>query len=151
MRVIAALLGLPFVLAGSGCLVVGATAAAVGAVAATTIKTASKVTVATVETTGRVASAAMTSSGEVTALSMESAAKLAKTGMVVVVDASSGATTELPWQQGMKLYAAAQSGNPAGHFSTAKIFRDGTMLAAALKGRAAEQPLSAGDVVELHR
>ena len=151
MRIAAALLCLFFVLAGSGCLVIGATVAAVGAVTVATIKTASKVTVATVETTGRVASAAMTSSGEMSALSMESAAKLARTGMVVVVDASNGATAELPWQKGMKLYSAAQAGNLRGSFSAAKIFRDGKMLAAALKGPAAEQPLRAGDVVELRR
>ena len=150
MRIAAALLCLFFILAGSGCLVVGAAVAAVGAVTVATIKTASKVTVATVETTGKVAAAAMTSSGEVTALSMESAARLARTGMVVV-DASNGATAELPWQQGMKLYAAAQAGSLRGSFSTAKIFRDGKMLATALKGPAAEQPLRAGDVVELHR
>jgi len=137
VRLAAALLGLSFVLTGSGCLVVGATVAAVGAVAVTTIKTASKVTVATVATTGRVAAAAMTSSGEMTALTMESAAKLARTGMVVVVDASNGATAELPWQRGMKLYAAARSGNLGGSFSTAKIFREGK--------------LRGGDVVELHR
>jgi hypothetical protein len=151
VRLAAALLCVFFVTAGSGCLVVGATVAAVGAVAVTTVKTASKVTVATVETTGRVASAAITSSGETTALSMETAARLAKTGMVVVVDAGDGATRELPWQPGMKLYAAAGAGNWAGGFRTAKIFREGRTLAATLQGPAAGPALQAGDVVELHR
>lgn len=151
MRWAAALLGLFFALAGSGCLVVGATVATVGAVAATTVKTAGKVTLATVETTGRVASSAVSSSGEVTALTMESAAQLARAGKVVVVDAGSGATKELPWSQGLKLFAATKAANPAAVFSSAKIFRDGQTLAAALKGPAAEQPLHAGDVVELHR
>ncbi len=152
MRLAAAFFALIFVLAGSGCIVVGATVAAVGAITATTIKTASKVTVATVQTTGRVASAAMTSSGEVTALSMESAAKLARNGMVVAVDASTGATAALPWQQGMQLYAATQADNLSGGFKAAKIFRAGRTIAADLKkAEAGRLALQAGDVVELRR
>ena len=152
MRIGTAILGLYFILAGGGCLVVGATVAAVGAVAATTIKAAGKVTVATVQTTGRVASAAVNSSGEVTALSMETATRLAKTGMVVVVDGTSGATAELPWQQGMKLYSAAQAGNFSGSFKAAKIFRAGRTIAADLnKAETAGLTLQSGDVVELHR
>jgi hypothetical protein len=149
VRIAAALFGLLFVLTGGGCLVVGATVAAAGAVVATTVKTAGKVTVATVETTGRVASATLTSSGEATALTMESAAKLARAGMVVVVDAGNGAATELPWRQGMRLDAVAQPGNPGGSFSMAKIFREGKTLKVALKGRAAGQPLHARHVVQL--
>lgn len=152
MRLFTAALGIFFLLAGSGCLVVGATVAAVGAVAATTVKTAGKVTVATVQTTGRLASAAVTTSGDMTALSMESAAALARTGMVVVVDSASGATTELPWQQGMKLYAATQAGNIDAGFKAAKIFRAGRTIAADLhKAETASLSLQSGDVVELHR
>jgi len=151
VRWVAALLCLSLVLGGGGCLVVGATVAAVGAVTVTTVRTASKVTVATVETTGRVASAAMTSSGEVTALSMESAARLARTGMVVVVDATNGATVELPWQQGMQLYSATAAGS-GGAFRAAKIFRAGRMIAADLKKPEARSlALHSGDVVELRR
>lgn len=134
----------------SGCIVAGATIAAVGAVTAVSVKTASKVTVATVGTTGRLAAAAITSSGEVTALSLESAAKLARAGMVVAVDAGNGAVVELPWQEGMQLYQAAQSGQLSGSFNAAKIFRDGRMLSADLKkADTARQALRAGDVIEL--
>lgn len=151
MRWAAALLGLGLVCGGSGCLVVGATVAAVGAVTATSIKAAGKVTVATVSTTGRVAAAAVTSSGDVTALTMESAARLARAGMVVVVDASNGATLAMPWQQGMQLYAATAAGT-GGAFRAAKIFRAGRLIAADLKQPAGGQvALLAGDVVELHR
>ena len=125
MRFAAVLLAFYFVLAGSGCLVVGAAVAAVSAVAVTTVKTAGKVTAATVETTGRVASAAVSSSGEVTALTLESAAKLARTGMVVVVDGSSGATTALPWSQGMSLATATQATKAGAVAKAVKIFRDG--------------------------
>lgn len=149
MRVAGALLALCVILACSGCIVIGATVATVAAV---TVKTAGKVIVATVKTTGKIATAAVTSSGGATAMSMESAAKLAKTGMVVVVDASSGATTELPWQQGMQLYSAAQTGKFSGCFNAARIFRDGKLLSANLKqAHAGEQALRPGDVVELRR
>lgn len=152
MRIATAVLGVWFLLAGSGCLLVGATVAAVGAVAVTTVKTAGKVTAATVQTTGRMASAAATSSDEVTALSMETAARLARTGTVVVVDAANGATTELPWQQGMQLYAAVPAGSPDGGFKAAKIFRSGRMITADLKKTGtANLMLESGDVVELHR
>jgi len=152
VRSFTAALGIFFLLAGSGCLVAGATAAVVGAVATTTVKTAGKVTVAAVQTTGRVASAAVTSSGEMTALSLETAAALAKTGMVVVVDSANGATAELPWQQGMKLLAVTQAGDFAAGFKAAKIFRAGRTIAADLhKTGAASLALQSGDVVELHR
>jgi hypothetical protein len=152
VRWAAAALALAAVLFCSGCLVVGATVAAVSAVTVTTVKTAGKVTVATVGATGRVAAAAVSSSGEVTALTVETAARLARAGAVVVVDAGTGAVTQLPWQQGMKLYAATQAGPDGVSFNTAKIFREGRAVAADLRQvRAAEQALHAGDVVELRR
>ena len=152
MRVAGALLALGAVLVCSGCIVIGATVAAVAAVTTVTVKTAAKVTVATVETTGNIATAAVTSSGSVSTMSMDSAAKLARTGMVVVVDASSGTTAQLPWQQGMQLYSAAQAGKFSGSFNAAKIFREGKVLSANLKqAAAAEQALRSGDVVELRR
>lgn len=145
-----ALLSLAVLLQCSGCLAVAVVSTA-SAVAIAAVKTTGKVAVATVSTTGRVASAALTSSGEVTALTLESAARLAKTGMVVMVDGGTGALVELPWQDGMKLYQA-QTGNFSGSFSAAKIFRKGRMLAADLKkvrAGAADPLLSSGDVVEL--
>ena len=152
MRSAAAALALVAVLFCSGCLVVGATVATVSAVAVTTVKTAGKVTVATVGATGRVAAAAVNSSGEMTALTVETAAKLARAGTVVVVDAGTGAVTQLPWQQGMQLYAATQAGASGVSFNAAKIFREGRTVAADLRqAGAAGQALHAGDVVELHR
>ncbi len=150
MRVAAAALLILVILTCSGCIVAGATIAAVGAVTAVSVKTASKVTVATVGTTGRLAAAAITSSGEVTALSLESAAKLARAGMVVAVDAGNGVVVEMPWQEGLQLYQAARSGQLNGSFNAAKIFRDGRMFTADLKKTdAARQALRAGDVIEL--
>jgi len=133
VRIAAGLLLLATILQCSGCVVVAATVASLAAITATTVKTAGKVTVAAVSTTGGVAAAAITSSGEVTALTMESAAKLTKAGMVVMVDGSSGALVELPWQEGMKLYQAAQSGEFTGSFNAARIFREGRIISGSLR------------------
>lgn len=150
MRLAAGALLVLVILTGSGCLVAGATLAAIGAVTAVTVKTASKVTVATVGTTGRVAVAAITSSGEVTALTLESAAALARAGMVVVVDAGSGALVEMPWHESLQLYQAVQSGGLKGRFNAARIFRDGRFFSADLtKADVAHQALRPGDVIEL--
>lgn len=154
MRWAAALLSAIIVFTGSGCVVVAATAVAIGTVTATSVKTAGKVTAATVKTTGRVATAALTSSGEVAALSLESAAKLARTGMVVLVDGSNGTIIELPWQQGMQLYSAVQAASPDAGFRAARIFREGRQWSADLKAArsgAADPVLRPRDVVELLR
>lgn len=138
----------------SGCAVVVATASVASAVTVATVKTAGKVTTATVTTTGKVVSSAVNSSGDVAAMSMESAAKLARAGMVVTVDSSSGVVTELPWQEGMRLYTAARSGQLGGVYEAATIFRGGKRIGADLRrvraGRE-DHVLMSGDVVELRR
>lgn len=152
MRLAGALLALWAILACNGCIVIGATVATVAAVTAVTVKTAGKVTVATVETTGKIAAAAVTSPGERTPLSPESAAKLARRGMVVVVDAGSSVTTELPWQPGLQLHSVAPTEKFSGSFNTARIFRDGKLLSANLgQVNAGALALQPGDVVELRR
>lgn len=141
-------------LALSGCAVVVATGAAVTAVTVATVKTAGKVTAATVTTTGKVVSSAVSSSGDVASLSMESATKLARVGMVVAVDSSSGAVTELPWEQGMRLYTAAQSGKLGAAYDAATIFRRGRRIGADLRRVRAgleDHELKSGDVLELRR
>lgn len=141
-------------LALSGCAVVVATGAAVTAVTVVTVKTAGKVTAATVTTTGKVVSSAVSSSGDVASLSMESATKLARVGMVVAVDSSSGAVTELPWEQGMRLYTATQSGKLGAAYDAATIFRSGRRIGADLRRVRAgleDHELKSGDVLELRR
>ena len=133
-------------LACSGCLVL-ATVAAVGAVAATTVKTTGKVAVAVVGTTGRVASAAISAPVAPAAVTTDSAAHLARGGQGVVVDGGNGAATNLPWQEGMTLAAAA---GKSGSFSAAKIFRGTHVLPADLRqAGTADLALLSGDVVEL--
>ena len=134
----------------NGCVVVVATVASAAAITATSVKTATKVTTATVATTGKVTAVAITSSGDVAALSMESAARLARTGMVVLVDGGSGAVVELPWREGLELYRATQEGNLRAGFKAARIFRGDKVINAALK-RATDGKvvLHSGDVVEL--
>ncbi len=131
-----------------------ATGAAVTAVTVASVKTAGKITAATVTTTGKVVSSAVTSSGDVASMSMESATKLARTGMVVAVDSSSGIVTELPWQEGMRLYGATQNGKFGAGYDAATIFRGGKRIGANLR-RVREgledHELKSGDVVELRR
>jgi len=137
-------------LLGSGCLVL-ATVAAVGALATTTIKTTGKVAGAAVETTGRMAAAAISAPAEPAALTVESAARLSQPGVVVVVDRSNGAVSELPWQDGMTLAAAASVGKNGG-YSAAAIFRNNRLLPADLRQTwTGDLVLFAGDVVELRR
>jgi len=131
-----------------GCVVVGAAVASAAAITATTVKTAGKVTTATIKTGGKVTAAAVTSSGDVAALSMESAAKLARAGMVVLVDGGSGAVFELPWREGLRLQQAVQAQNLSAAFKAAKIFRQGRIINSSLKQSPALRP---GDVVELLR
>lgn len=154
MRIAAGLLLLASVLLNGGCVVVAATVATATAITATSIKAAGKVTTATVATGGKVTAAALTSSGDVAALSMESAARLARAGMVVLVDGGSGAVFELPWQEGLQLRQAMEAGNLRAAFKAAKIFREGRVIRAVLQGggQPANVPaLLPGDVVELRR
>ncbi len=150
-RVAAAALSLALLGLCAGCSIVGATAGAVTSVTAATVATAGKVTVATVKTTGRVAGAAMTSSGEVTAGGLEAAAKLSRAGMVVVVDAGTGAITELPWQEGMRLAAAVEAAKVSGPARALKIYRQGQITRLDRLQSAPQLALLAGDVIELAR
>jgi hypothetical protein len=74
--------------------------------------------------------------------------------MVVTVDASTGAVTELPWQEGMRLYSAAQSGKLGAAYDAATIFRGGRKIGADLRRVRAgveDHALQSGDVLELRR
>lgn len=140
MRAMVTLVVLGAVLFCNGCIMVGATVAAIGAIVTVKMKPSSRV--------------AATAPGPAGGLSQESAAGLAKAGQVVIVDAGTGAKAELPWQEGMRLAGAAMAGNFNGNFRAARIFRGGRLLAADLQGAqngGAELLLRAGDVVELHR
>jgi hypothetical protein len=153
MRITAVLLLAVALLGGTGCVVVVAGVASAAAITATTVKTATKVTTATVSTTGKVAAAAVKSSGDVTALTITSAAKLARAGMVVLVDSGSGAVVDLPWREGLELRGALEAKSLKTAFKAAKIFRAGRVIGANLRLRhaAASTELLPGDVVELLR
>lgn len=130
------------------------TAMVAGSVAAATVSTAGKVTVATVRTTGKVAASAVTSSGDVAALSMESAAKLAQVGMVVVVEGATGAVTEMPWREGLRLAQTVGASRFSTEYRVANIFRGSGVVAANLaRVRAGREDyaLQSGDVLELRR
>ncbi|AOS43698.1 hypothetical protein Verru16b_00751 [Lacunisphaera limnophila] len=154
MKFVAGLVLLAAALLGGGCVVVVATVATATALTATTIKTAGKVTTTTVATGGKIAAAAVSSSGDVTALTIETAAQLARTGMVVLVDAGNGAVHELPWREGLRLQQALTASRLDAGFKAAKIFRAGRVLATRLNDARTGSPvpeLRPGDVVELLR
>lgn len=133
---------------GSGCTVVVASAAVAGAV----VSTAGKVTATTVKTTGRVVTSAVSATGSVAVTSLEAAARLARRGMVVAVDPATGEVTEIPWERGLRLQTATRSGQIAGRFNRAHLFRDGQVQAIDLRrvraGRE-DRDLQDGDVIEL--
>ncbi len=140
MRAAVTVVVLCAVLCCNGCIMAGATVAAIGAIVAVKMKPP--------------AQAAEPAGNPGSGLSRESAANLARAGLVVVVDAGTGTKSELTWQEGMGLAAAAQPGNFNGGFSTARIFRGGRMITAAVPGAGnsvPDLPLRAGDVVELRR
>lgn len=151
MRPGSALLAVLSLAALAGCSIVGATAGAVGTVAATTVKATGKVAAATVSTTGKVAAAAVSSSGDVTAGGLESAARLSRAGMVVVVDAGTGAVAELPWEEGLRLYAAAEQARLGGAERALALHRQGQVTRLDRLRLAPDLPLRAGDVVEFLR
>jgi len=139
-------------LAGNGCVVVTTTASGVASVTAAAVKTTATVTTATVRTTGKVTAAALTTSGDAAALTIESAGRLARAGMVVLVDSGTGAVYELPWREGLALQTALESGQVRGVFKAAKIFRAGRVIRATLSaGREEDPALRPKDVVELLR
>ena len=136
---------------GSGCAAVVATASVATSVAPTTVKTAGKVTVATVKATGKVVTSTVTTSGDVTSLTIDSAGKLARVGMVVAVDAATGAVYETPWRDGLKLSALVQGARFGAAAEVARIFRAGTqfdVLLDRVRQRAEDVTLRSADVVE---
>jgi hypothetical protein len=135
MKIAAGLLCLCALLACSGCFVVATGVVAAVVVSATAEKTPGQNT------------------GPATGRAVESPARLSKQGMVVVVDAGSGATTELPWHAGMLLSTAAQAAHFGGSVG-ASIFRAGKVLTVErtqVGAGTAGPELRAGDVVELRR
>lgn len=152
MRRVAAGFLLAGALLGGGCTVVTTTASGVASVTAATVKTTAAVTTATVRTTGKVTAAALTTSGDTAALTIESAGRLARAGMVVLVDSGTGALYELPWREDLVLQAALEAGPAGGVFEAAKIFRDGRVIRTTLSGKKKPGPeLRPRDVVELLR
>lgn len=141
-------------LLSGGCAAVVATAGAASAATAATVKTAGKVTVATVKATGKVVTSAVTTSGDVTALTIDAAGQLARAGMVVSVDAATGAVYETPWQDGLSLSGLLASQRFAAVVQVANVFRAGRKFEVNLdrmRDRLEDVVLHSGDVVEFRR
>jgi len=130
----------------TGSKVVTTTGSIVGKTAATAISTSGKVAGATVAGTATIAKSAVTTTGSV-------ATSIAKTAFVTVVDTATGATRQIPWTEGMKLYAAAQAGEVNAALKAIQLFRGNDVIAststAKLAATAPGPQLQPGDVIRI--
>lgn len=152
MRHLISLLPCAILLAATACStgtkVATTTAKLVGKTATTAITTGGKVTSATVSGTATVAKTVVTTTGSV-------AASVAKTAVITVVDSATGVTKQVPWTEGMKLYAATKAGEADAALKAVQILRGSQVIAttdtAKLRANAPGPTLQAGDVIRLRR
>jgi hypothetical protein len=138
------------VLAGcsTGTKVVTTTGKVVGKTAATAITTSGKVATATAGGTATVAKTVVTTTGSV-------AGSIARTAFVTVVDSATGTARQIPWTEGMKLYAATKTGEANAALKAIQVLRGNQVIAttntAKLAAHAPGPALQPGDVITLGR
>jgi hypothetical protein len=144
------LLLVAFSLGGTGC-----SASSAGRVAGKVVKgtgsLATKATVATVKTTGKVAYATgktvVTTTGTV-------ATAVAKAGFVTFKDTAVGVSKQVPWTEGMKLYAASKTAEFDAGIRALQVLRGAQIfqrdVAAVREGRG-DMVLQPGDLVSVMR
>ncbi len=139
---------LPLVL--SGCLLARTVYAPVK-LAGQTVIVATETAGAAVSATGRVAGAALGATGAVTSGGLNALAALSTAGMVTFVDAATGAIVRVPWQEGMTLYAGAETAQIRTARRAVDLVRAGRYLYSNLDytDDTARLPVLAGDVVRL--
>jgi len=130
----------------TGTKVVTTTGKVVGKTATTAITTGGKVAGATVSGGATVAKTVVTTTGSV-------AGSIARTAFVTVVDGATGTTRQIPWVEGMKLYAATKTGEASAALRAVQVLRGTRVIAATDTARlAANMPgpqLQPGDVIHL--
>lgn len=130
----------------TGTKVVTTTGSLIGKTATTALTTGGKVAGATVSGTATVAKSVVTTTGSV-------AGSMAKTAFVTVVDSASGTARQIPWTEGMKLYAAAQTTEANAALQAIQILRGNQVIAATDTARLAVKTpgplLQPGDVITL--
>jgi hypothetical protein len=112
---------------------------------------ATKATVATVKTTGKVAYAAgktvVTTTGDV-------ATAVIKAGIVTFKDTAVGISKEIPWTEGLKLYAASKTAEVDAGIRALQVLRGAKLFQqdwAAVKSGRGDIALQPGDVVTVVR
>jgi hypothetical protein len=130
----------------TGSKVVTTTGGLVGKTATTAIATGGKVAGATVAGGATVAKTVVSTTGSV-------AGSLAQTAFVTVVDNATGATRQIPWTEGMKLYAATKTGEASAALKAIQLLRGNQVIASTSTAKlAANSPgplLQPGDVIQL--
>ena len=130
----------------TGTKVVTTTGGIVGKTATTAITTGGKVAGATVSGGATVAKTVVTTTGSV-------AGSVAKTTFVTVVDSATGATRQIPWVEGMKLYAATKTGEANAALKAIQILRGSQVIsvpdAAKLAANTPGPQLQPGDIITL--
>ena len=106
----------------TGTKVVTTTGKVIGKTATTAITTGGKVAGATVSGGATVAKTVVTTTGSV-------AGSIAKTAFVTVVDSATGATRQIPWVEGMKLYAATKTGEVNAALKAIQVLRGTQVIA----------------------
>lgn len=115
-------------------------------------KIANKTTVAVVKTSGQVtattAKAVVTTSGSV-------AKGIASAVFVTFKDTTTGISKQIPYREGLRLYAASQTAKVAGAIATFELLRNGLAVrhgkwSSVKAGSHTDPVLSAGDVIRLN-
>jgi len=131
----------------TGTKVVTTTGKVIGKTATTAITTTGKVAGATASGTATVAKTVVTTTGSV-------AGSIAKTAFVTVVDSATGTARQIPWTEGMKLYAATKTGEANAALKAIQVLRGNQVITATNTARlAANAPgplLQPGDVITLN-
>lgn len=132
----------------TGTKVVTTTGKVVGKTATTAITTTGKVAAATASGTATVAKSVVTTTGSV-------AGSIAKTAFVTVVDSATGTARQIPWTEGMKLYAATKAGEANAALKAIQVLRGDQVIAATntakLAANAPGPALQPGDVITLSK
>jgi len=132
-------------------------ATASGKVAAKTVQTGGKVALrggqAATQVAGKTAVAGVKTGGAVAKAGVTGAASLAKVPLVTLKDTATGVVRQVPWKEGMKLYAATEMAKFDAARKAFVILRDGGALRIQsdwrrIKRGEPEPVLAPGDVVE---
>lgn len=130
----------------SGSKIVTTTGKVVGKTTTTALSTGGKIAGAAVSGGSKVATTAVTTTSSI-------AGSMVKTAFITVVDTATGSTQQIPWTEGMKLYAATKAGEAGAALQAIQLLRGNEVITATHTARlTAGTPgpvLQPGDVITL--